>query len=99
LSKIKVRVVATLARAWESIEYRLIPHALASVATRKSRFDKAVAEFARIQESRKPGNESAKEAPLWIRILVSWLPAFPPIFLSSSRTFDLEFLFAARLVN
>jgi len=37
------RVVATLARAWESIKTRLIPHALASVATRKSRYDKALA--------------------------------------------------------
>src|SRR5438046_1044007 len=28
-------------RAWESIEYRLIPHGLATVATRESRFDTA----------------------------------------------------------
>jgi len=32
-----------LARAWESSEYRLIPDALASVATRRSTFDKVLA--------------------------------------------------------
>ncbi len=38
-------VVATLARAWESVEYKSVTHGLATVATRKSRCDKALAEI------------------------------------------------------
>ena len=41
LSKLRVGVVATVARAWERLECRLITHGLATVATPKSRFDKA----------------------------------------------------------
>src|SRR5215471_7036218 len=46
LSQLKVRVVATLARAWETIRNRVDAHGLATVATRQLSRDKALARSA-----------------------------------------------------
>ena len=67
LSRLKGRVVAALARAWEAIGNRIDAHGLATVATRQFSFDKALDVFAFHQSAEICAN-------LWIKLFEASTP-------------------------